>query len=236
MSDDIIARFGRVQAALSRPFGYIQAALTQDGRIAYRTGRASSVLIWSVSLVFCSALAWGAISLDGWSFLSYIFLAVAGLVAVLLVIFGIPGIVSPLPYFEIDPALRRITLYGGFPRWRPREVIPIEDIRMFVAHVCQWQDKFDSSLYAVTMDGICHPLIDHLGSISPQLAAKTLGYISCKLAVQVTEREPWLGLFAIWDGPVYQPKKGKHVDVVSMLEVAQVLYDPKSGDVADWAN
>jgi len=233
VANDILERFRRVQPTFRHPVRYIDTYVTQDGNIIYTTGRIASIIIWLFVLMLCLAFAWVALpSSEPRSLPDYVFLTVSALLAILLIIW-IPHLRSPLPYFEVDTALRKINVYGGFLRWRPREVISVDDIRLFVSYVCFWSENIESSCSVVLETGQAYPLIAQLGSISPDLPAKTMGYICSKLAVRVTEREPTLGPWT-WNGPAFKPRKGESLDIERMLTTAEVLYDPGSVDMPDW--
>jgi hypothetical protein len=155
-------------------------------------------------------------------------LVIAGVLA-LLVLASIPYVIFPVPICEVDPDSREIIVHRYSLRRRPPDRLPLAQIRLFVAHRLYWgSDNHYSSCYAVMASGVTYPVIPELGSVSPARYAKALGYLCQKLAVEVTEEEPSRPHLSLWE-PAYGAQRGKPVDVVGLLSVARVLYDPSSG-------
>lgn len=235
MADDILYRYKQVQKSIDGAFKFIHAEITPVGRIIFTTGKGCFITGWLFIMAACIGTAWIVYAqpeIQG--FIKYLILAVSGFLALCLLI-SARGWVEPQPYFEIDPAFRRISIYGGFPVWRPKQVIQIDDIKLIVAYGCRWSESSDSWIYAVTESGTIHPLISHLGSVIPDNAARILGFICNKLAMKVEEKEPVSGpLAGQWN--TYMPKTGKHVDIQQLLNIAVMLYDPESADIPDWVH
>lgn len=232
MTDDILDRFKQVEKTLDDAFKYIHARIAPSRKIVFDNGKGCFIIGWLFMLAASVGAAWFVFTPPGiQGFPRYLLLAVSGFFA-FCVIISIRGFVSPQPYFEIDPDQRQFIIYGGFPIWRPMNPVPIEEIRLFVAYDTKSTES-DSSLYAVTQSGLIQPLIPRLGSVIPDNAARTLGYICGKPAIKFTEYSPTQGTV----GATYEkfkPKMGKYVDVGELVSVSTTLYDPESTDLPDW--
>jgi hypothetical protein len=64
MADGIHSRFQEIRQSLCRPFSYIHADATWQGRIAFRAGRPVSALLCAALVLFAGVFAWGGRALD----------------------------------------------------------------------------------------------------------------------------------------------------------------------------
>ncbi|MHB1457485.1 MAG: hypothetical protein ACYC0V_11290 [Armatimonadota bacterium] len=233
MTNNILDRFKLVEKTLDGTFQYVRAKISPSGKIVFDTGKGCMVLGWLFMLPACIIPAWFVFSPPGIEgFLQYLLLAISGFFAFCLVI-SARGFVVSYPYFEIDSDMRQFTIYGGFPIWRPKGSLRIEEIRLFVAYTCRMSENTDSSLYAVTESGLIHPLIPNLGSFIPDNTARTLGYICRKTAVSFKEYEPTQGTVGE-TFEKFKPKSGKLIDIQKLLSVSTTLYNSESTDPPDW--
>ncbi|MHB1457432.1 MAG: hypothetical protein ACYC0V_11015 [Armatimonadota bacterium] len=229
MTSDILSRFKEVQPSLSSSFQSIQADVTSDGRIVFRDGRGCYIMAWLFMLVICAIPVWVAYTqpfVDG--ILRYALFTLAGIFAVLLILTAHYLIVTPAD-FEIDPSLRQITIYGGFPISRHKYAVQIDKIRTFVDYNLIADATKNSSFYLVTESGIIYSF----GDIMPELTGKILGYICGKLVVSITDQI----YGSAWYPPEafpFRPGTGRKIDIQKLLETATILYDPESGETPDW--
>jgi hypothetical protein len=222
MADDILQRFRETEPDCRGLFSSFDVVLTQNGSIAYRSGLGVVAVGAVLMLAISALLAW-----IGTHPLNYYVLAGAVLMVVGL-FYQVKSIVTPILILEIDPVLRQLTIYSGR---RPRDVILLAEIQLFVSYSVRWSKSNGKYCYIVASSGECYPLY-YQGSFSCDFIAKALAYVCGKPAVRVTERETGPGAWA-WGGPLYQPKRDKHIDTQGMLKVAEVLYDPAKSEM--WA-
>lgn len=228
MSNDIFERFNQVQSALHRPFGYILTNAANDGKIIFMLSRVAYILQTFPSWILYFINAYNLLYLHKtlnlfWFYtIAYVFPA--------FFLFGlIRHLISPSKFFEIDSNLRLITLYTGLPIWRRKEIISMDDIRVFVSYVQGYVGRATAICYVVMNTGKIHYLIIGYSRFSPDISTKALGYICGKPAVHLVEYPK------TWAGSEFYPTRDRSFDVEKMLNAAETLYDPDSGIAPDFS-
>lgn len=229
MSNDILERFNQVQSALQRPFGYILTNAANDGKIVFMLSRVAYIFQTFPSWVFYSLNAYNLLFLHKTYVNLFWFYTIAYVFPASFLFGLIRHLISPSQFFEIDSTLRLITLYTGLPIWRRKEIISIDDIRVFVSYVQGYVGMTTSFCYVIMKTGKINYLITGGSRFSPDLSTKALGYICGKPAVHLVEYPK------TWAGSEFAPTKNRSFDVEKVLNAAETIYDPDSGTAPDFS-